>query len=70
MRADAGASRAKLEGWIQLKNATDLFKAAGLDIDKLRAAANKPGFKAVPMTGLKAIGDDHRSRSSSRTRAT
>ena len=54
VRADAGASRAKLEGWIQLKNATDLFKAAGLDIDKLRAAANKPGFKAVPMTGLKA----------------
>src|SRR5262249_23358532 len=24
------------------------------DIDKMRAAANKPGFKPVPMTGLKA----------------
>ncbi|MEY2759550.1 MAG: hypothetical protein RIR33_3328 [Pseudomonadota bacterium] len=54
VRNDGGASRAKLEGWIQLKHATDLFKAAGLDIDKLRAAANKRGFKPVAMTGLKA----------------
>lgn len=54
VRTDGGASRAKLEGWIQLQQATELFKAAGLDIDKMRAAANKPGFKAVPMTGLKA----------------
>ena len=54
VRPDAGASRAKLEGWIQLKHATDLFKAAGLDIDAMRAAANKPGFKPVAMTGLKA----------------
>jgi Zn-dependent M28 family amino/carboxypeptidase len=54
VRADAGASRAKLEGWIQLNHATELFQAAGLDIDAMRAAANKRGFKAVPMTGLKA----------------
>lgn len=54
VRADAGASRAKLEGWIQLPLATELFKAAGLDIDKQRAAANKRGFKAVAMKGLKA----------------
>ncbi len=54
VRADAGASRAKLEGWIQLSHATELFKAAGLDIDAMRAAANKRGFKPVPMTGLKA----------------
>jgi Zn-dependent M28 family amino/carboxypeptidase len=54
VRNDGGASRAKLEGWIQLNHATELFKAAGLDIDKMRAAANKRGFKAVPMTGLKA----------------
>ena len=54
VRNDAGASRAKLEGWIQLAPATELFKAAGLDIDKMRAAANKRGFKPVPMTGLKA----------------
>lgn len=54
VRADAGASRAKLEGWIQLNHATDLFTAAGLNIDAMRAAANKRGFKPVPMTGLKA----------------
>ena len=41
VRNDGGASRAKLEGWIQLDHATDLFKVAGLDIDKMRAAANK-----------------------------
>ncbi len=54
VRNDGGASRAKLEGWIQLNHATELFKAAGLDIDAQRAAANKRGFKPVPMTGLKA----------------
>jgi Zn-dependent M28 family amino/carboxypeptidase len=54
VREDAGASRAKMEGWIQLPLATELFKAVGLDIDKMRAAANKRGFKAVTMKGLKA----------------
>ncbi len=54
VRANNGADRAKLEGWIQLNHATELFKAAGLDIDAMRAAANKPGFKPVAMTGLKA----------------
>ncbi|MEZ5937137.1 MAG: M28 family metallopeptidase [Hyphomonadaceae bacterium] len=54
VRADAGASRALLEGWVTLDHAKELFDAAGLDIDQMRAAANKRGFKAVPMTGLKA----------------
>ncbi|HEY7800522.1 MAG TPA: M28 family metallopeptidase [Hyphomonadaceae bacterium] len=54
VRANNGADRALLEGWIQLNHATELFTAAGLDIDKMRAAANKRGFKPVPMTGLKA----------------
>jgi Zn-dependent M28 family amino/carboxypeptidase len=54
VRANAGADRALLEGWIQLNHATELFKAAGLDIDQMRSAANKPGFKPVPMTGLTA----------------
>ncbi len=54
VRADGGADRAKLEGWIQLQPATELFKAAGLDIDKMRAAANKRGFKPVALSGLKA----------------
>jgi Zn-dependent M28 family amino/carboxypeptidase len=54
VRADGGASRARLEGWITLGRATELFEAAGLDIDAMRAAANRPGFRPVPMTGLKA----------------
>src|SRR5689334_1370743 len=54
VRKDNGADRALLEGWITLDHARELFTAAGLDIDKMRAAANKRGFKPVPMTGLKA----------------
>ena len=54
VRANNGADRALLEGWVQLNHATELFKAAGLDIDAMRTAANKRGFKPVPMTGLKA----------------
>ena len=53
VRDNGGADRAMLEGWITLDKATELFKDAGMDIDKLRAAANKPGFKAVPITGAK-----------------
>ncbi|TXC74176.1 M28 family peptidase [Sphingorhabdus soli] len=40
-------------GWIQLAKAKQLFASAGQDFDKLRAAAKKPGFKAVPL-GVKA----------------
>jgi Zn-dependent M28 family amino/carboxypeptidase len=53
VRDNGGADRSLLEGWITLDKATELFKASGLDIDKLRAAANKPGFKAVPIPGAK-----------------
>ncbi|MFZ5618471.1 MAG: M28 family metallopeptidase, partial [Pseudomonadota bacterium] len=34
--------------------ARSLFEASGLDLAELTAAANKRGFRAVPMTGLKA----------------
>lgn len=54
VRADAGASRAVLEGWITLERATEIFTAAGLDIDAMRAAANKRGFKAQPVPGATA----------------
>ena len=53
-RADNGASRAALEGWITKETATSLLAAAGLNLDDLTAAANKRGFKPVAMTGLKA----------------
>jgi Zn-dependent M28 family amino/carboxypeptidase len=54
VRADNGASRAMFEGWITLGKATELFRAAGLDIDAQRAAANTRGFKPAAMSGLKA----------------
>jgi hypothetical protein len=37
------------QAWISTAAATDLFKRAGLDFAKLKAGAQKPGFKAVPM---------------------
>jgi Zn-dependent M28 family amino/carboxypeptidase len=40
-----------IQGWITLDTARDLFKRTGLDYDALKAAANKPGFKAVAMNG-------------------
>ncbi|MBI1365506.1 MAG: M28 family peptidase [Alphaproteobacteria bacterium] len=54
---DDGASRCAMEGWVTNDVAHELFKDAGLDLDQLEKAAAKPGFKAVPMTGLKASGE-------------
>jgi Zn-dependent M28 family amino/carboxypeptidase len=50
-RKDKNGSMAPIEGWITLDTATDLFKRAGLDYQVLKQAANKRGFKAVPMDG-------------------
>ncbi|HVR81156.1 MAG TPA: M28 family metallopeptidase [Luteimonas sp.] len=41
--------RLPAQGWITGEQANALFADAGLDLDALRAAANKRGFKAVPM---------------------
>jgi Zn-dependent M28 family amino/carboxypeptidase len=48
---DKNASRVKIEGWVTLDTAKDLFQRAGLDYATLKAAANKRGFKAVEMPG-------------------
>jgi Zn-dependent M28 family amino/carboxypeptidase len=56
-RTNGGADRVMLEGWIQQSVAEEMFKAAGLDFDKQKAAANKRGFKPVAMTGLKVKGE-------------
>jgi Zn-dependent M28 family amino/carboxypeptidase len=37
------------EGWIHNDKARELFSKAGLDMDELYAAAQKPGFTAIPM---------------------
>ena len=43
------APRLPAQGWITGEAATQLFTDAGLDLDQLRADANKRGFKAVPL---------------------
>jgi Zn-dependent M28 family amino/carboxypeptidase len=46
---DDPAPRVPAQGWITGDAAGALLKAAGQDLDKLRAAANKRGFKPVPL---------------------
>lgn len=46
---DDPAPRLPVQGWITGEAAEALFKAAGQDLATLRAAANRPGFKAVPL---------------------
>ncbi|HEX4371518.1 MAG TPA: M28 family peptidase [Rhizomicrobium sp.] len=48
---DKNRSHLPIEGWVTLDTAKDLFARAGLDYVKLKAAADKRGFKAVAMTG-------------------
>jgi len=47
--ADSNMSRVKVEGWIQLAVAREIFQVAGLDYDELKQRAMGPDFKAVPM---------------------
>ena len=51
--ADGNADRAVVHSWVTSEVARELFASAGLNYDDLRLAANKRGFKSVPMTGLK-----------------
>jgi Zn-dependent M28 family amino/carboxypeptidase len=53
-RADDGMSRAVLEGWIQQDVARAVLNAAGVNLDEATAAANKRGFRAMPLDGVKA----------------
>jgi len=53
---DDPAPRVPVQGWMTGDAATALFKAAGQDLGKLRAAANKRGFKAVPLDATMSLG--------------
>ncbi len=46
---DGGASQTAANGWIQKNVAKEIFKTAGLDLDKQMAAAKQKGFKAIPL---------------------
>jgi Zn-dependent M28 family amino/carboxypeptidase len=52
--ADSNAGQSQAIGWITSDKAKALFDSAGLDLATLTAAAKRPGFKAVPLTGVKA----------------
>ena len=47
--SDDPAPRVPMQGWFTGETAKALFAQAGLDVDRLRAAAGKRGFKAVPI---------------------
>jgi Zn-dependent M28 family amino/carboxypeptidase len=66
--ADQNASRAGIEGWMTLDTAKALFARAGLDYTALKSAANKKGFKAVPMTGASLTASAHSSVTHMKTR--
>jgi Zn-dependent M28 family amino/carboxypeptidase len=46
---DAAAEHVAMEGWIQRDLAADLFRAAGMDLDAMKAAARKKDFKPVSL---------------------
>jgi Zn-dependent M28 family amino/carboxypeptidase len=48
---DKNASMVPVQAWISLGTAKDLFRRAGLDYEVEKQAANRPGFKAVAMSG-------------------
>ena len=53
--ADDPTPRVPLQGWITGDQAKALFADAGLNLDKLRADANKRGFKAVPLPAKMSV---------------
>ena len=46
---DGNASRCALESWLTLEAAGKVFENAGEDLEALKEAATKPGFKSVPL---------------------
>lgn len=52
---DKNMGRAAVEGWISLEATTDLFKSAGLDFDKLKAAAATRDFAPVPLKATASV---------------
>ncbi len=56
VRADGGADRVALEGWVTRDLAEKLFQSAGLDLETLKKAAAQPGFKPVALEGVKVSG--------------
>ena len=52
---EASSPALPVAGWITTDATRKLFTAAGLDFDKLKAAADHPGFKAVPLNAKSSL---------------
>jgi Zn-dependent M28 family amino/carboxypeptidase len=52
--ANNGMDQTQANGWMQLARARELFRGAGQDFDALAARARQPGFRAVPLSGVRA----------------
>jgi len=49
VRKDPRAVHTQMEGWIQRDLAAQIFKAAGLDLEQMKAAARTKAFRPVPL---------------------
>ncbi len=52
--ANGNADQSAAIGWIQKDKAQALFASAGMNLNAQMRAAKQPGFKAVPLAGVKA----------------
>ena len=57
VRADGGANRAQVEGWITRDMAEKLFSTAGMDFEAMKTAAKTRGFQPAPLEDVKATGE-------------
>jgi Zn-dependent M28 family amino/carboxypeptidase len=53
--ADGNAGRVAVEGWIGLETARAVFRLAGQEYDSLKAQADRPGFRGVPLGVTAAV---------------
>jgi len=54
-RADNNMSRVAVEGWVSLDKAKEIFTAAGMKFEDLKAAALKKDFRPIPLKGKASL---------------
>jgi len=52
---DNNMSRCAVEGWLTLENARSLFRRSGLDLEDIKSAAERPGFKPIPLNSSASV---------------
>ncbi len=67
-KADDNMSDVPIRSWVTLDTAKEMFARAGLDYAALKAAADRPGFKAVPLAGESLTVSAHSTVTHIRTR--